>query len=49
MMIMNKYYLPRADKTYLTPNEKWYRIQGILIGINIGMALVVIGLLLLNF
>jgi hypothetical protein len=33
----NKYYLPRADKAYLTPNEKWYRLQGILLGMIIGV------------
>jgi len=24
-------------KTYLTPNEKWHQLRGILIGISIGL------------
>jgi hypothetical protein len=35
----NKYYFPRADKTYLTPNEKWYLLKGVLIGICIGLCI----------
>jgi hypothetical protein len=30
-------YFPKADKKYLTPNEKLHRFIGICIGINIGI------------
>ena len=42
---MNKYYFPRADKTYLTPNEKWYLFKGILIGVSVGLS-IAIGIIL---
>jgi hypothetical protein len=35
---MNKHYYPKC-KNYLTPNEKWYLLKGILIGICIGLAI----------
>jgi hypothetical protein len=38
-MTKNKYYFPRADKVYLTPNEKWYLAKGILIGVCIGLSI----------
>ena len=45
-MIRNKYYFPRADKTYLTPNEKWYLFKGILIGMCIGF--IIVGVIILK-
>jgi hypothetical protein len=35
----NKYYFPRADKTYLTPDERWLCFKSIMIGILIGFAI----------
>jgi hypothetical protein len=45
-MKRSKYYFPRADKIYLTPNEKWYRFIGILIGMCIGF-IISIGIILI--
>jgi hypothetical protein len=46
MKTKNNYYFPRADKVYLTPNEKWLLIKGMLLGINIGF-LISIGIILI--
>lgn len=48
MKNQNKYYFPRADRKFLTPNEKWYRFQGILFGICLGFLIsivIVLGIL----
>lgn len=34
--------MKKRIKTYLTPNEKWFQLRGILIGISIGLLIGII-------